>query len=404
MAIKQSPEEFLVEEILSSAMEEAISPHPGRYAIYRLAKSGWTTPEALAAVARALGVHVAALSCGGLKDKHARTIQYIGLDTAALAVESRPPAHVSGGGWSLAQIGFALRPMSAAAVAGNRFRIVMRKLTAAACQRMENTAMRLRNGGNLQVINYFGVQRFGSARHGQGFVARLLVRGDFENAMRIIFTAVSRKDHRRLKAFKRAAADLWGKWDCLMALVPSHLRRAVARLAAGEGFAAAFRGLPYIEQQMHIEAYQSYLWNETVRRMVAALPACETVRCRTPYGELAFPPAAAIPRAWQDLEVPLFNPHIALRAPWKIAAEQVLAAEEVGLRRLRIPGMRRPWFGDTPRRIVMAVEDFRLHPPERDERHAGRFRRTVEMRLPRGSYATVVLAALVGYRMDGETE
>ncbi|MCX7933812.1 MAG: tRNA pseudouridine(13) synthase TruD [Planctomycetota bacterium] len=401
MAIKHRPEEFLVEEILAPAMQSAIADRPARYAIYRLVKSGWTTPEAMAAVRRALGAPAPALACGGLKDRHARTLQHISLDTAALP-SSPAPDHASGEGWSLVRIGFAPRPMSAEAVAGNRFRIVVRKLTSAACRRMEKTAVLLAAGNALEVVNYFGVQRFGSARHGRGFIAPLLVRGDFEGAMRLIFTALSRKDHRRLKAFKRAAAELWGKWDSLLALTPSHLKRAVARLADGQDFAAAFRGLPYIEQQMHIEAYQSYLWNETARRLVATLAPATAVRCHTPYGELIFPPSASLPAAWRELEIPLLSPHTALRDPWKIPAEQVLAAEEIGLKRLRIPGMRRPWFGDTPRRLLMLVEEFQMHPPEADELHAGRFRRTVEMRLPRGSYATVVLAALVGYTADKE--
>ncbi len=35
----------------------------------------------------------------------------------------------------------------------------------------------------LGVVNYFDSQRFGSLKHGQGYIAKDLIRGDFEAAL-----------------------------------------------------------------------------------------------------------------------------------------------------------------------------------------------------------------------------
>jgi len=49
----------------------------GDYALYRLDKRGWTTPDALAIIRKRWKLEVRRLAVGGLKDRHAETTQYI---------------------------------------------------------------------------------------------------------------------------------------------------------------------------------------------------------------------------------------------------------------------------------------------------------------------------------------
>src|SRR5207248_2261224 len=72
MKLKQQPDDFQVEEITSVQPGES-----GTFAFYRMEKRGWTTPDALAALRRRWGVEPRRLSYGGLKDRHAATIQYL---------------------------------------------------------------------------------------------------------------------------------------------------------------------------------------------------------------------------------------------------------------------------------------------------------------------------------------
>src|SRR5437870_12332522 len=79
MTIRRLPADFLVTERLRDPFARAIGePAAGRpHAVYRLTKESLTTPEAASKVAAALGVKGGAVAYGGLKDKHARTIQHV---------------------------------------------------------------------------------------------------------------------------------------------------------------------------------------------------------------------------------------------------------------------------------------------------------------------------------------
>src|SRR5579859_4752417 len=72
MKVKQRPEDFEVEELT-----DAVPGERGPFALYRLEKSGWTTPDAVQAIRRRWNLDLGRLSYGGLKDRHAHTVQYL---------------------------------------------------------------------------------------------------------------------------------------------------------------------------------------------------------------------------------------------------------------------------------------------------------------------------------------
>src|SRR5437870_9454699 len=72
MKLKQLPDDFFVEEITDVAPADK-----GPFALYRLEKRGWSTPDALAIIRRRWHIEPRRLSYGGLKDRHAATVQYL---------------------------------------------------------------------------------------------------------------------------------------------------------------------------------------------------------------------------------------------------------------------------------------------------------------------------------------
>ena len=65
----------------------------------------------------------------------------------------------------------------------------------------------------LGVVNYFDSQRFGSLKHGQGFIVKDLMRGDFEVALRNVLARSSeldQSDDARVKTFWQ---EHWGEWE-----------------------------------------------------------------------------------------------------------------------------------------------------------------------------------------------
>jgi len=399
MTIKRSPNDFLVDEILSGPYTEGIRHEPRAFALYRLTKQGRSTPEAAGALACVLGVPPGQVAHAGLKDKHAATTQYV----TAPARES--PEAADGPGWRAERVGWVDAPIMAEAIAANRFCIVVRDLAHEACEWMAAAARLLTpedRGASAAAkcvfVNYFGDQRFGSARHGRGFLARHLVRGEFEEALHLALATWARKDNRAVKEFKRAVADGWGRWQDLAArLRRCPERRAIEHLAQAPGdFAGAFAALPYGEQELAVHAYQSYLWNTTARRLVAARCAGPgpVLAAKDPFGEMLFPAPQNVPADLTDLDLPVLGRDTALGEPWRAAAEETLAEEGITTALLRIPGLRRPQFGEAPRRLFVSATGFEMAPPEKDDQGPRRLKVTLRFDLPRGAYATVLLRAL----------
>ncbi|HYF15592.1 MAG TPA: tRNA pseudouridine(13) synthase TruD [Phycisphaerales bacterium] len=388
MTIRRVPEDFRVVERLAPGV---VRERPDKHAVFTLTKRSLATPEAVAKLAEALGVRAGDVAYCGLKDKHALTTQHVSVPAAAAGKTIEPQP-----GWSAGRVGFSPGPLAAADIEANEFTIVVRGLTLDASERIDRHARMLDAGeGSLAFVNYFGEQRFGSARHGGGFVARRLIEGDFEGALRLAIATPARKDTGAKRAFTRGAASGWGDWTRLAAELPRHPhRRAVEHLAAEPGdFKGAFALLPNFEQQMFVDAYQSHLWNLTAAALVRSLdaPAFETGGER---GALAFVPASALVPALRGIEVPVPRPGMRFGGPWGEHARAVLAAEGLDADRLTIPGLRRPSFGGDTRPLVASARGFSITEPAPDgfsPRHAAR---TLRFALGRGSYATVLLRAL----------
>lgn len=414
MTIRRQPEDFAVTERPMPAFLAALSPSrsgEAPHAVYELTKRSLATPEATGMFGRAVGVGGGRVDYAGLKDKHARTVQMVSVEPG----DGRVPRQVDDRGWSARLLGWSGMPVTAECIEGNRFEIVVRDLSKAACNEMDHRAGLLRSGGSLLVMNYFGAQRFGSARHGQGFIGPRLIKGEFEGALRLAIGTPARKDTGKTRAFTRACARHWGEWQRLATELPRcPERRAIETLAAGGSFAQAFAALPHFTQQMAVEAYQSHIWNATARRLaqrivgdaavgeLAKMPEgpgrvrpLAALRANDDFGPMLFPPAVAVGEAWPHAHMPVLGPRTELVAPWGVEAAAVLEEEGIRQEDLGIPGFRRPYFGEANRALFVIAEGFEMTPPEQDEMGSPKaHKRTLRFALGRGAYATVVLRAL----------
>jgi tRNA pseudouridine13 synthase len=408
MTIKRRPQEFQVEEVLTDEVRARVSREPGPFAIYRLAKQSLTTPDAVALVSRQLRVALTDISYGGLKDRHAATIQHISIRDH-VGGDATLPAHLAGARWRIDQIGWIEEELTAAHIAGNKFSIMIRGLTRRVIGQMDRAARLLSVSGDLtsgrsgaiRIVNYFGDQRFGSARHGRGFIARHLIDGDFETALKLAIATPARKERRRDGEFKRMIARKWGAWNEIAVIAATRPeRRAIEHLATSpDDFRGAFTKLPYFTQHIAVEAYQSHLWNAMARCLVQER-CCgpdEVIEADDPFGAMVFPSPTNASAELAQLTLPLLGRRTQLIEPWKGCAERTLREEGIARAAdLHIPKVQRPFFGEAPRSLFADAIDFSLGNPQRDELDSTgrRFRRRLVMTLPRGAYATVVLRAL----------
>src|SRR3954453_2425086 len=119
MKVKQSPEDFVVEELTDVAPGDG-----GEFALYRMEKVGWSPPDALAAIRRRWDIDLRRMSYGGLKDRHARTTQF-------LTIHHGPRRNLTHHGVTLSYLGTVSRPYTSGNIRANRFAVTLRDLAPA---------------------------------------------------------------------------------------------------------------------------------------------------------------------------------------------------------------------------------------------------------------------------------
>ena len=416
MIIRRTPEDFRVTEHLTALATSAIVPGEGAWEVWKLTKQSLTTPDAVGLLAKLLGIKPGQIEYAGLKDKHAITTQYISIPrNAAVALKGKVAdgegksaaqrtvqplgSAQSGRGWNADLIGFCAAPLLAAAIGKNHFQIVVREMTQRDVREMGRRASIIKTGTTLFIPNYFGDQRFSGVKNIDSFAAPHLIHNDFESALKLMIATPSRKDAGQRKDFTRLAATHWGDWKRLCKVLPRCQEfGAIEVLSNGGTFAAAFSELPYLDQQMAVESFQSYIWNLTLRSLCRVHGQATPKKMFTttdPFGELVFIAPDVLSPELMQLQIPLLASTSTLKDPWKNAAIEALKSAEVKLQHLRVPELRRPQFGEAMRLGFVHATDFELGAAERDDLgREDRSKRTLRFSLPRGSYATIVLRSL----------
>jgi tRNA pseudouridine13 synthase len=385
MKLKSQPDDFQVEEIT------AISPSEGSYALYRLEKRGWSTPDALAAVRRRWRIEPRRISYGGLKDRHAATVQY-------LTIFHGPRRNLHQHGITVQYLGQVTVPYTSRDIQANRFRLTLRDLSRDARPALSARLALLARQG---VPNYFDDQRFGSvAGAGGEFIARLLVQGRFEEALRLALTAPYEYDRAAQKEEKRLVAEHWGDWQRLKDALPrSHARSLIDYLRVHPGdFRGAVARLRPELRGLYLSAYQSHLWN----RMLAAW-------LRTHLRPEQLRPVAlrlgVVPfhenvdgeqmKELAALQLPLPSARLRLDEgdPLTKLVRDVLAEDGLELRQMQVKGIREMFFS-RGERTALCLPHRLTHEFAFDENHSGREKLTLAFDLPRGSYATLLVKAV----------
>jgi tRNA pseudouridine13 synthase len=332
---KSEDEDFVVEELPAYPAMGA-----GDHSYLRIEKRGITTHEAVRRVARALGVAPKAIGFAGLKDAHAVTIQTISVEHVPIARCETALAGIDG----VRLLGAKLHrnKIKLGHLRGNRFFIRLRDVVPGAAARALDVLAELSRVG---CPNYFGEQRFGN-RADNDRVGRLLVLRDFDGACEAAGEDLRRKPHNLLRLL--------------------------------------------------VSAYQSALFNRLVAARMPHLGRLET-------GDLAFlhgrgavflveDAAHEQPRA-DHLEVSPSAPMFGMRTLLASGApgereRAVLAEEGVTPEMFDVPGVGRFDGERRPVRIPVLA-------PEVLEVDGDPTSIVVRFDLPRGSYATVVLAEVM---------
>src|SRR5574338_112409 len=276
MKLKQRPEDFEVTE--SWRFED--DPH-GAWFVYLMDKQKLSTFEAVDRICTRFKIPRASVSFCGLKDKQGRTTQLVAIERRQVELQDAD--------LRLKPLGRTRTALSAANTTSNRFAVTVRDLGEEDVARLVASVAEVRR---LGVVNYFDSQRFGSLKHGQGFIVKDLMRGDFEAALRNVLARPSELDRTgdaRVKGFWK---EHWGEWDRRNPFPGAERYQAVVkwlRAHPTDHRGALLRTEPRW-RALQVFAYQSWLWNEGVKQYLRAVVGIQRlVSLRYQAGTLLFP-------------------------------------------------------------------------------------------------------------------
>lgn len=357
----------------------------GDHCFLLIEKSGISTPEAVRRLARALGRRDADFGHAGLKDAAGttrQTLSVMGLTPGeALAIEVA--------GLRVLEATAHDRKIRPGHLKGNRFRVRLGSID-------PSREEAIRKGLSVIALegmrNSFGVQRFGSGG-ANPTLGRALLRGDADRFVSVLLGEGSEADSPSTVEARQLAerGDYAGAHRAFPpALVPE--KAVVKTLARGAEPEQAVRRVPRRFRQIYISAYQSLLFNRCLEQRGEEI--------RTLWaGDLAYlhrngacflveDPAAETPRL-ESFEISVSGPIFGRKMKWpegkaREMEEQVLADERLGLDDFRVGGGLSQKGARRPLRVP--VGEAGLTREEGDL--------FLRFELPKGSYATTLLAAL----------
>jgi len=382
MKIKSKPEDFIVSEVAD--IRQAIK---GDYALYLLKKENITTWEALGKLARHLRIPLSKIGYGGLKDRRAIAHQYI-------TIHQGPKRDMKFYLFELIYLGQTSEPMTQAKVLGNRFEITVRDV-AVDDNVLEEEIERVKRYG---IPNYFDEQRFGSVKRSKNheFAVKYIIKGDYERALYLALVSASPDEIQQSRRFRECLKENWRKWENCVSLARLKWEKDLLNfLINHQPSKRTFKRALHLVDKEYLfflgNAYQSYLWNEVLKKVLVNLSAVEI---KIPYllGELYCYRTLKKDqqKKLEGLKIPLPSPRLNLveNDPLiKFSFEEVLAEE--GLKELRelktfVKGL---IFKSYPRPAVVFPQDLRFE-------RVGEKIVKLFFFLEKGSYATLVVKRL----------
>lgn len=212
--IKDNPEDFVVKELPKYKLDE-----DGSFLIFKLSKKDYNTVSAIKLIACFLNIKDRMIGFAGNKDRRAVTEQFISIKGASVEkVLSFKHDLIS-----LEYIGRSNRGIALGGLVGNHFEIVLRDC---------DSVPKVRDN----FVNYFGEQRFSECN---ADIGKFLLKKDFKAACELILSSGLRNSD-----IEEYMEDHPNDYVGAIGLLPSKLI------------------------SLFINAYQSYLWNICVSRII----------------------------------------------------------------------------------------------------------------------------------------
>ena len=261
--IKKSPEDFIVQEILSDKKVSSLEPKPdliesnSEYTNFTLVKTNWDQMVLLRKIASRIGVARKRLHYAGTKDKFAITSQRI----SAWRISPQQLASVQIKDCKIGDFSSSDVRLELGDLWGNRFTIIVRD-TSADKQKLSDFSGEIKKLGGIP--NFFGEQRFGM-RLNNHLIGKALLLDYFESAVKQFLTSTIEDELPEGRQGREFLAANWGSFSEAISKYPDYMRfeRALLNhlINYPKDYVGAFKKLHKNTYKMFTHAYQSHLFN-----------------------------------------------------------------------------------------------------------------------------------------------
>lgn len=333
--LKQLPEDFIVTEIPKLKIADS-----GRYLYLKITKKNKNTLDVVKQLARLLHCPEKNIGFAGNKDKKAITEQVFslkGIGKEKIAKIEIPEVKIE-------FVGYGTAPLSLGDLEGNHFEITIRNL--------EREKIRLVHF----IPNYFDEQRFAS---NNAAIGKHLIQKDFQQALQLMNYS---QCARHLETYKK-------------------------------DFIGALKLLPMRLLKMYINAYQSYLWNETLAQYLREEGKVVKEE-KYSVGTFVFVEESEKHLA---LEIPLIGCGDITSKEKKIdkIISKILQQENITPPDFVIKQIKELTQMGELRKAFIPVEGLKIGAFQKDELNSGKKKVRVSFSLGKGSYATMVVRAII---------
>jgi tRNA pseudouridine13 synthase len=206
MKYRKTPEDFIVEEVADHKILKK-----GAYKLFTLEKEGIETFELLNFISKENSIPRKDIGIAGMKDTHARTIQYVTVPQR-YDIEELEDVEIK-------FLGYLNNPIRLGDLTANRFIITIREIEEDEMQIALENAKTIKYG----IPNYFDNQRFGSVSDNQ-FIAKHIIKKDYESAVKQYLTTFTPYDRLQIITDKQNILASWPTFDTE---IKSHSLRSV---------------------------------------------------------------------------------------------------------------------------------------------------------------------------------
>ncbi len=246
---------------------EPCSDGEGEYLHFIMEKHNWDTIRAILELSRRLGVSSRRFGYAGTKDKRAYTVQRV----SVRSVTRERLESLSIPGIKLHSFTKCRHGISLGDLLGNEFEIAVRRIEGEAGrveEVIEATSEQIESRG---VPNYFGYQRFGTVRPNTHLVGRAILRGELEEAV-VWYIGRPFPGEKEDAKEARQVFDETRDPEAALRVFPRRLQYERSMLSwlrrSPSDYAGALRRLPKKLRKLLVHAYQGYLFNLVLSRMI----------------------------------------------------------------------------------------------------------------------------------------